>query len=162
MKPIEKRRMNISMSEDNRNSFNNILRYFLSQNSTESLNHSNVANKVFSIFEDLFIKESSTDNLIDRLDQLKKIENSSPSGIKNQLTILKYQNDLLTYILLAVSQKMDLSSKVEWKPEYLQSIYTGTDPEQNKMLKKAAELVQKDRARGQTIKSTNSTKKNAR
>lgn len=158
MNELKKPRMTISMSEENREVFNRLLNYFSNQYDTETLNYSNISNRIFSIFEELFIKESKTDNLSERLNQLKRIKDKNSSDIKNQLTLLKNQNDLLTYIILAMSQKMDLNFQVEWKPEFLQSMYTGTDPNQNLMMKKALELIQKDRARGQTIKSTNRNK----
>lgn len=158
MNELKKQRMTISMSEENREVFNRLLNYFSNQYDTETLNYSNISNRIFSIFEELFIKESKTDNLSERLNQLKRIKDKNSSDINNQLTLLKNQNDLLTYIILAMSQKMDLNFQVEWKPEFLQSMYTGTDPNQNMMMKKALELIQKDRARGQTIKSTNRNK----
>lgn len=141
------------LSKETNATYNEILKYLNKQDSLNStkVNNSNAIKIVLEVFYDLFIKSTKTENLTQRLFQLKKIQPKDVQAQLDNLAFLKRQNDIQTYIILAVFQILS-DQLPNWNPENLQSIYSGEDEKQNELMSKIILMIQEDTERGKTKK----------
>lgn len=141
------------LSKETHNLYCEILEYLSKQDSLNvtKVNHSNSLKIVLEIFHDLFIKNTKTENLTQRLMQLKKIQPKDVQTQLDNLSFIKRQNDIQTYIALAVFQIL-VNQLPKWNSEDLQSIYSSEDENQNELMSKIILMIQEDTERGKTKK----------
>lgn len=152
MRLVDKRRVTISMSEEELKRFNILVAYFDDQPMEKEMAYSVIINLVVKTFIQLFIEESNTNSFVKRLEQLRKIQSKDVVSLMNNDKYLMRQNDILLYAILAFGQKM--GTNPNWKPEKLESIYSKDSSEQNQLIEQIFSLIQKDIERGKTIKSS--------
>lgn len=153
MKNTDKEKITFYVRKENRKKVEEIINYIENQDGISSDNFSNIMSLVLVTFHDLFIKTSKTENFAQRLRQLKKIQSKDSQDILREINFLKRQQDILTYIALANhhigknGQSYDVAK--------LESIQTGTDPNQSKLVKRIMDLLKQDIERSKTIKHSN-------
>lgn len=144
------------VKKENRKKVEEVLEYLDSQDPSSDDNLSVQMNRILMTFHDLFLSAGKTNNYLQRLGQLKKVQSKDSQAILKEINFIKRQQDILTYLSLAIFQ-------VEKKgPDYnvseLESIQTGTDPSQSKLVKRIMEILKQDIERGKTIKHSNERK----
>lgn len=153
MKKIDKNRITISMSNDDRDNLNKAISYFSKPENGGIHSYSGAATQIINVFVELFIESSPRQiDFKTRLDQLKEIIPKDSQKILAELAIVKKQNDIISYQNLALNQK--LGKNPNWKPEYLQSVYSSRDMEQVELIETIDQLISEDRARGQVVKNS--------
>lgn len=153
MKKTDKEKITFYVRKENRKKVEEIINYLDNQDGTSSEKFSYQMNLILVTFHDLFIKTSKTDNFVQRLKQLKKIQSKDSQAILREINFLKRQQDILTYIALANHHIG--KNGASYDVAQLESIQTGTDPIQSKLVKRIMDLLKQDIERSKTIKHSN-------
>lgn len=146
-------RVTLYIKEGYRDKYDEILNYMGKLENGSIQNASEAVFEALMAFHQIFI-ESQPDEVdfLTRINQIKGIVPKDSQKILADLAIVKKQNDRITYQNLALNQK--LGKNPNWKPEYLQSVYSSRDMEQVELIETIEQLISEDRARGQVVKNS--------
>jgi|GEM_PF-3545523 len=143
MSKTNDKRQFVYLTDESKIALEEIVDYFGLQDNWNTVKKSAVINEVLVTFYDLFVFGTKSKDYQKRYFQLKKVKPQDSERLLEEVAILKRQQDVSFYTVLALFQALRLNG-LTYNPDSLSSAYSENDADQMKLMFQIQSLIEKD------------------